>query len=208
RRDGRLPLRVRLARRPRARPARHLHDPPATAGRRRVRVSGAPAGSAPLLPRAQRPGLSPAVAGREGRSAVRLVTWNIHGGLGRDGRRDLGRVAALLQDMKGDVAALQEVGDAHRSNVETELADQASWLGRRLGWFVAYGPNLVLRGQPYGNAILSRFPIVHAHNYDLSVPDREPRGCLRADLSLPGGQSLHLFDLHLGLSGGERRRQA
>ena len=139
---------------------------------------------------------------------MRLVTWNIHGGLGRDGRRDLGRVAALLEDMKCEVAALQEVGDAHRRSVETELADQASWLGRRLGWFVAYGPNLVLRGQPYGNAILSRFPIVRAHNYDLSVPNREPRGCLRADLSLPGGQSLHLFDLHLGLSGGERRRQA
>ena len=139
---------------------------------------------------------------------MRLVTWNIHGGVGRDGRHDLARVAALLQDMKADVAALQEVGDAHHSARETELADQASWMGRRLGWFVAYGPNLVLRGQPYGNAILSRFPIVHAHNYDLSVPNREPRGCLRADLELPGRQQLHLFDLHLGLSGGERRRQA
>ncbi len=139
---------------------------------------------------------------------MRLVTWNIHGGLGRDGRRDLGRIAALLEDMRSDVAALQEVGDAHRGNLERELADQASWLGRRLGWFVAYGPNLVLRGQPYGNAVLSRFPIAHAHNYDLSVPAREPRGCLRADLSLPGGRSLHLFDLHLGLSGGERRKQA
>jgi endonuclease/exonuclease/phosphatase family metal-dependent hydrolase len=139
---------------------------------------------------------------------VRLVTWNIHGGLGRDGRRDLGRIAALLEDMRCDVAALQEVGDVRRASHETELADHASWLGRRLGWFVAYGPNLVLRGRPYGNAILSRFPIAHAHNYDLSVPDREPRGCLRADLSLPEGRSLHLFDLHLGLSGGERRRQA
>jgi len=139
---------------------------------------------------------------------VRLVTWNIHGGLGRDGRRDLARIAELLEAVKSDVAALQEVGDAHRGNVETELADQASWLGRRLGWFVAYGPNLVLRGQPYGNAVLSRYPIAHAHNYDLSVPRREPRGCLRADLTLPGGASLHLFDLHLGLSGGERRKQA
>jgi len=139
---------------------------------------------------------------------VRLVTWNIHGGLGRDGRRDLARIAALLSDMRADVAALQEVGDAHRRHSERELADQAAWLGRRLGFFVAYGPNLVLQGQPYGNAILSRFPITHAHNYDLSVPRREPRGCLRADLSLPGDQSLHLFDLHLGLSGGERRQQA
>ena len=139
---------------------------------------------------------------------MRLVSWNIHGGLGRDGRRDLGRIAALLEDMRCDVAALQEVGDTDRPRPETELSDPASWLGRRLGWFVAYGPNLVLRGQPYGNAVLSRFPISHAHNYDLSVPSREPRGCLRADLSLPDGKSLHLFDLHLGLSGGERRRQA
>src|SRR5207248_4392283 len=107
-----------------------------------------------------------------------------------------------------DVAALQEVGDPHKADRGNETADHASWLGRRLGWYAAYGPNLVLAERPYGNAILSRFPIAHAHNYDLSVPDRAPRGCLRADLSLPGGASLHLFDLHLGLSGGERRRQA
>ena len=135
---------------------------------------------------------------------MRLVSWNIHGGVGTDGRRDLARIAALLEDMHCDVAALQEVGDPRAS----DLADHASWLGRRLGWFVAYGPNLVLAGRPYGNAVLSRYPIAHAHNYDLSVRDREPRGCLRADLTLPGDRSLHLFDLHLGLSGGERRRQA
>ena len=139
---------------------------------------------------------------------MRLVSWNIHGGIGTDGRRDLGRIAALLEDFRCDVAALQEVGDPHRESREHEVADHAAWLGRRLRWFVAYGPNLVQAGRPYGNAILSRFPISHAHNYDLSVPHREPRGCLRADLSLPGGASLHLFDLHLGLSGGERRRQA
>src|SRR5439155_166942 len=68
------PLRVRLARRPRPRPARYVHDPPRGAGRGRVRVGGAPAGSASLLPRAQRPAFSRAGAGREGRSAVRLVT--------------------------------------------------------------------------------------------------------------------------------------
>jgi len=138
---------------------------------------------------------------------VRIVTWNIHGGRGRDGRCDPGRIAALLSDMKCDAAALQEVGDVYGAT-PGEVADQASWMGRRLGWFVAYGPNLTLRGRPYGNAILSRFPVVHAHNYDLSVPHREPRGCLRADIALPDGRNLHLFDLHLGLSGGERRKQA
>ena len=139
---------------------------------------------------------------------MRVVSWNIHGGVGSDGRRDLSRIAALLHDLQCDVAALQEVGDPHRAARVSEVADHAAWLGRRLGWFVAYGPNLVLRGRPYGNAVLSRYPIAHAHNYDLSVPNREPRGCLRADLSLPDGRNLHLFNLHLGLSGGERRRQA
>jgi endonuclease/exonuclease/phosphatase family metal-dependent hydrolase len=66
----------------------------------------------------------------------------------------------------------------------------------------------VRAGRPYGNAILSRFPFARAQNYDLSIPGREPRGCLRADLDLSGGQSLHLFNLHWGLSGGERRKQA
>jgi endonuclease/exonuclease/phosphatase family metal-dependent hydrolase len=140
---------------------------------------------------------------------MRLVSWNIHGGVGTDGRRDLGRIAALLEDLHCDVAALQEVGDLRAGDgVPGEVGDHASWLGRRLGWFMAYGPNLVLKGRPYGNAILSRFPISHAQNYDLSVRNREPRGCLRADVELPVGRSLHVFDLHFGLSGGERRRQA
>jgi len=137
-----------------------------------------------------------------------LVSWNIHGGLGTDGRHDLGRIAAVLEDLRCDAAALQEVGDPHRASNENDTADHASWLARRLGWYVAYGPNLVLKGRPYGNAVLSRFPIAKAHNYDLSVAGHEPRGCLRADVALPTGHLFHLFNLHLGLSGGERRRQA
>ncbi|MBI5547073.1 MAG: endonuclease/exonuclease/phosphatase family protein, partial [Deltaproteobacteria bacterium] len=43
---------------------------------------------------------------------------------------------------------------------------------------------------------------------DLTVGQREPRGCLRADLDLGEGAQLHLFNLHLGLRARERRRQA
>jgi endonuclease/exonuclease/phosphatase family metal-dependent hydrolase len=143
---------------------------------------------------------------------MRLVSWNIHGGVGRDGRRDLGRVARVLQSLRCDVAALQEVGDPHRARQgedrAREVADHATHLARLLGFYVAYGPTLVLAGKPYGNALLSRPPILFARNYDLSVRGREPRGCLRADLQLERGRSLHVFNLHLGLSGGERRRQA
>jgi endonuclease/exonuclease/phosphatase family metal-dependent hydrolase len=148
---------------------------------------------------------------------MRLVTWNIHGAFGRDGVRDLGRVAAVLRALEADVAALQEVGDpqnraaalrARRAGHPPDAGDDTAELARLLGWGAAFGPNLVVAGRPYGNAIVSRWPIARAQNYDLSVRGREPRGCLRADLELPGGASLHVFNLHLGLSGGERRRQA
>jgi endonuclease/exonuclease/phosphatase family metal-dependent hydrolase len=134
---------------------------------------------------------------------MRFVSWNIHGGVGTDGLRSLSRIAEVLAACGCDVAGLQEVGDPHSGS-----GDHASWLAQRLGFYLAYGPNLVLAGRPYGNAILSRFPISNARNYDLSVEGREPRDCLRADLQLPGGRSLHFFDLHLGLSFGERYKQA
>jgi endonuclease/exonuclease/phosphatase family metal-dependent hydrolase len=142
---------------------------------------------------------------------MRLVSWNIHGGVGRDGRRDLDRVARVLEGARCDVAALQEVGDQDHAVSAAEashkVADHAAHLGKLLGWYVAYGPTLVLSGRPYGNAVLSRHPVLRVKNYDLSVRGREPRGCLRADLHVEGS-ALHVFNLHFGLSGGERRRQA
>jgi endonuclease/exonuclease/phosphatase family metal-dependent hydrolase len=138
---------------------------------------------------------------------VRLVSWNIHGGVGRDGQRDLGRIASAIQATNCDVAALQEVGNPHVPAQDGEVRDQTLDLARRLGWTAVFGPNLILHGKPYGNALLTRFPILLANNYDLSVRGREPRGCLRVDVELPGGTSLHVFNLHLGLSTIERRRQ-
>jgi endonuclease/exonuclease/phosphatase family metal-dependent hydrolase len=72
---------------------------------------------------------------------------------------------------------------------------------------MAFGPNVVRNGRRYGNAILSRLPILKSKNYDLSVGKKEPRGALRCDLDLGGGQ-LHVFCLHLGLSISERRQQS
>src|SRR5947209_14673355 len=115
---------------------------------------------------------------------MRLVSWNIHGSFGRDGKRDLGRIAEVLQLLGADVAALQEVGDPQNRGAALrgevlDAGDDAAELARRLGFSAAFGPNLVIAGRPYGNAILSRHPVSRAQNYDLSVRGHEPRGCLR-----------------------------
>jgi endonuclease/exonuclease/phosphatase family metal-dependent hydrolase len=133
-----------------------------------------------------------------------LVSWNVHSGIGLDGRFDLGRVAEVLAQLTPDVVALQEVGDFRG---RTSAEDHPEYLADRLRLHLAYGPNVVQDGRRYGNAVLSRLPILGSRNYDLSVPRREPRGALRADLGLENGRRVHLFCLHLGLSRGERRQQ-
>jgi hypothetical protein len=61
------------------------------------------------------------------------------------------------------------------------------------------------------NAILGRFPILDAHNIDLTIPPKKRRGALHAKLRvrLPSGhlRTAHVYALHLGLSGIERKIQ-
>jgi len=135
---------------------------------------------------------------------VRIMSWNIHGMRGRDGRSDPERVALVIEEARADVAGLQEVGALWGTG---ELLDPGGTLSRLTGLAHAFGLTELRSGYPYGNCILSRFPITASRSYDLSVPRREKRGCLRADLEL-GAFALHLFNCHLGLDAYERRRQA
>jgi endonuclease/exonuclease/phosphatase family metal-dependent hydrolase len=142
---------------------------------------------------------------------LRIVTYNVHkciGGLDR--RYDPARVVATLSHHQPDVVLLQEVDAlAARSNHDR----QVDILGERLGFrHRAYFGNVRLRrGGEYGNAILSRFPIVDARNIDLTIPPKKRRGALHAKLRvrLPSGhlRTLHVYALHLGLSGMERKIQ-
>lgn len=137
--------------------------------------------------------------------SVQVASYNIHGCIGRDGRFDLERIAAVIGEIGADVVGLQEVGDVHG---RTPVDDQARALADATGMHLIYAPNLSAGARQYGNAILTRLPLSGSRTYDLSVAGREPRGCVRADLELGGGAQVHVFNLHLGLSFQERRRQA
>lgn len=137
--------------------------------------------------------------------SLTVMSWNVHGLRGADGRRDPDRIARVIEDVAPDVAGLQEVGAPSEPGGP---ADAAEALSERTGMAGAFGPTLFhRRGYSYGNAILARHPILATRTYDLSVPGREPRGCLRADVDIAGAR-VHFFTAHLGLHWRERRLQA
>jgi endonuclease/exonuclease/phosphatase family metal-dependent hydrolase len=59
----------------------------------------------------------------------------------------------------------------------------------------------------FGNAVLSRLPIHHHSQYDLSWKTCEARNCQRVDIAVGDG-ILHLYNVHLGTAVFERRYQA
>jgi endonuclease/exonuclease/phosphatase family metal-dependent hydrolase len=122
-----------------------------------------------------------------------------------DGRVRPDRVVDVLSEVDADVVALQEVLSIEGSTPEK---NQAAYIADRLGYHHALGENRRLRGGAYGNVVLSRWPLRTVRNYDLSVTGCERRGCLHTDVSLPDGQTLHVFNVHLGLAFLERRHQA
>jgi endonuclease/exonuclease/phosphatase family metal-dependent hydrolase len=132
-----------------------------------------------------------------------IASYNIHRGVGLDRRRDLDRIGAVIAEMQPDVVGLQEVirEDA------TDHRDQAAYLASKLGMEVVMGETrTLLDGGLYGNAVLTRLPVLGSSRCDLSWRAREPRGCVRVDLGVDG-TAVHVFNCHFGLALRERREQ-
>lgn len=132
---------------------------------------------------------------------VTIATYNIHGAVGCDGVFSPVRVAEVLREIDADIIALQEVplGGSNTPNVLTELR-QAT------GFSQAEGPACDLPERRYGNAVLSRYPIMSVRCIDLSFGSREPRSALDADVDCYG-HPLRVVATHLGLRPSERRHQ-
>lgn len=131
-----------------------------------------------------------------------FASYNIHKAVGADGRRDADRIIRVLHELDADVVALQE---ADRRFGEREavlpraLLDEAHWQvapvairPRSMGW--------------HGNALLVRRGIDILDAEPIELPTLEPRGAVRARLSLEG-REFCVAGMHLDLSGLLRRRQ-
>lgn len=134
---------------------------------------------------------------------VRIATYNIHRSRGMDRRVSPPRIADVLREIDADIIALQEVVGAGPSG-----SGQAEEIGALLGMGWVMAPVRQLRKHLFGNVVMSRFPVVHHTQYDLSWRTCEERACQRADLDVGDGRLLHIYNVHLGTAVLERRYQA
>jgi endonuclease/exonuclease/phosphatase family metal-dependent hydrolase len=155
-------------------------------------------------PHSRRAGARSHPLGNADTLSVRVVTYNIHTCVGVDRRYDPGRIAAVLREIDADIACLQEV-DARRGN--GRYADQWAYLGEATGCRVIAGTSTRDQTGRFGNAILTRLPVLTARSIDLTVGGYERRGAIDADL-LFGDRVLRVIATHFGLHAGERRLQA
>lgn len=135
-------------------------------------------------------------------AAFSICTYNIHKCRGLDTKMRPERIAAVIVETGADVVALQEVvrGPGER--------DQLEIIARELDRYAyCFGETRKIGVAPYGNAVLSRFPLRGFAHYDITASWREDRGCLRAELELPGAGTAQLFNVHLGTGYLERRKQ-
>jgi len=137
--------------------------------------------------------------------SFRVTTYNIHKCQGLDRRVRPKRIAEVLKEIDADVVALQEVVGMDEAAREH---NQVAAIAEELGFSFCIGENRRVRGGAYGNAVLSRLPIVEHRNHDLTCRRYEPRGVLEVKIETASSDVLHLFNVHLGTGFFERRYQA
>ncbi|MBJ6629358.1 endonuclease/exonuclease/phosphatase family protein [Streptomyces sp. I4(2020)] len=160
---------------------------------------------------------TPATAGEDatpsgsGAPAVplRVATYNIHAGAGEDQVFDLDRTAAALRDLRADVIGLQEV-DVHWGE-RSDFTDEARALAEKLRMRVFFAPIYDLdpaaeggERRQYGVAVLSRHPVLHAENHEITrlstqTPDPVPApapGFAEIVISVKGVRT-HVYSTHL-----------
>lgn len=135
---------------------------------------------------------------------MRLLTWNIHGCIGRDGRCDPERIVAELAISESDIVALQEVdGRTHLGR----RANAFEHFAARLGGHVAEARLIRRSGRDYGHLLWSRWPLQDVEVTLLPGGTLERRGVIRATCMTPNGPA-RILATHLGVFPWQRPAQA
>ncbi len=138
---------------------------------------------------------------------LRIMTYNVHGCGGLDGRISPRRIARIVRAEDPDVVALQEIDLGRR---RSRAEDQAGLIARELGFHVVFCPTVTRDREHYGHAVLSRFPLHVVKRlrlpHDPASWWQEPRSALWVRIAVGGGP-VNVITTHLGLGPAERTAQ-
>lgn len=138
---------------------------------------------------------------------VRIVSLNIAHGRGLNPiqglnskaglRRNLGRIAALMRELRPDIVALQEIDQRSRwaGNFD-QLAYLREHTGLEHGVFGVHNRREGLLNLAYGNAFLSRHPIVVSETVTFGQRSLGEKGFLFGEFAIDG-TLLPVVNLHL-----------
>ncbi|TFZ06758.1 endonuclease/exonuclease/phosphatase family protein [Ramlibacter henchirensis] len=148
-----------------------------------------------------------------GAAPLTVMTVNIHKGFTSFNRRFiLPELRDAVRKVGADVVFLQEVLGTHEDHAKKvngwPEAPHYEFLADSIWPHYGYGKNVVAPKSHHGNAIMSKFPIVHYQNHDVSLPGPEKRGLLHCVLRVPGRPlDVHAICVHLGLAESHRLQQ-
>jgi endonuclease/exonuclease/phosphatase family metal-dependent hydrolase len=123
---------------------------------------------------------------------IRVLCWNLHHGVGEDGKLDLERIAAVIRAQRPDLVALQEVDKQCR---RSGSVDQTAELAELTGMSGVFGRAMDHDGGEYGQAILSKHPLGETRIHRLPG-DGEPRIAFEAEVTIDG-KPLRMVSVHL-----------
>ncbi|MGC8838848.1 MAG: endonuclease/exonuclease/phosphatase family protein, partial [Anaerolineae bacterium] len=123
-------------------------------------------------------------------ASLRVVTYNIHRGFNAQGSLDVEGLARTLAEAQADLVGLNEVS---RGRLLDGGVDVLLWLSHRLGMQAEFGATVE---ELYGNALLSRYPIVGVQNFPFETYHSEPRGCLLSAVQM-GTEQVLVMVTHL-----------
>lgn len=116
----------------------------------------------------------------------------------------LEEIRKAIHSVDADLVFLQEVFGHHASlkkrlsHASTE--SQFEFLADTLWHYQSYGKNAAMDDGHYGNAILSKYPIIASRETCLISNRFERRGLLHSEVTFRNGLTLHCICVHLGLT--------
>ncbi|MGI5880881.1 MAG: endonuclease/exonuclease/phosphatase family protein [Syntrophomonadaceae bacterium] len=126
--------------------------------------------------------------------SIRLITYNIHHGTNADEKPSLNEIAALLSNLNPGIIALQEVD---KNLARSGRQHQASVLAQQLNMNFVFAGALQYPNGEYGNALLSRLPIISCKKHLL--PDPVENRCLMEVIVQSPSGPLGIFNVHMSL---------